>query len=75
MPLSTRIDTASSASSPTHALLSREEAARYLGISTATLRRMVKARTISSVKIGHRRLFELEALRAFVASKRQDAVA
>lgn len=45
-----------------HPLMTREEAAVYLRISTTTLDRHVKSGVIKSVKIGKRVLFSREQL-------------
>lgn len=48
----------------THTYLTRNEAARYLRIGTATLDNLVAAGEIPSVKLGGRRLFRVAALDA-----------
>lgn len=52
-------------------LLSREEAAEALGVTTKWLNTLVQAGALGSVKLGRRRLFEPAALRRFIAEHRQ----
>jgi excisionase family DNA binding protein len=48
-------------------LLDRIRAARFLGISPATLDRLVKAKRIDHFRIGRRVLFAREGLEAFLS--------
>jgi excisionase family DNA binding protein len=50
-----------------------EEAAKRLGISRAELFRLVKSERLHSFKIGKRRLFTDDDLRAFVETCREQA--
>ena len=50
----------------TGGMLSRQEAARYLGISTQTLGRLTLAGSLRSARIGARRLYHRDWLDDFV---------
>lgn len=51
-------------------LLSLREAARALGVSIFTVRRLIAARTLTPVRVGRRVLIEQSALEAFIADSR-----
>ena len=53
---------------PTTQLMSVTEASQWLGISRASLYRLVRSGAVPSVRIGSRRLFRPDDLAAFVAT-------
>jgi excisionase family DNA binding protein len=55
------------------ALLSVPEAARLLGVAPVTLRRLVRADELPSVRVRDRVLVEPAAIRAYVKAHRQAA--
>jgi excisionase family DNA binding protein len=52
------------------ALLNLQQAAEILGLAEVTVRKLVRNRKLTAVKIGRRLLFEPERLRRFIARNR-----
>jgi excisionase family DNA binding protein len=59
---------------PLEELLALTDVCRLLGISRATLYRLLEANELPSIKIGRRRVVEPRALRTFIARQRRQAV-
>ena len=60
-------------SAPPPLALRPREAAAALGISPSTLERLTRAGEIESVLVGRCRVYEIDSLKAYLASKRSVA--